>query len=261
MPRPWKKSNKGFTLVELLVVIAIIALLLAILMPSLQRAREQSRVVICNSNLRQVGLATYLYAEDYKGFVPPYYVYVGGARLRSTSINNYTSDASGGLGVLIPTKYSRFRGGNQLGGSNYLPDAEVFYCPSDKAKIAASIHRKGYLNKDGNLSCSYLYMMPNDIRYGNLFSVIARDNVNSAPSKSIIFTENGYWGNDPVYTSQPVFMAAFKPRHKTVINSTRLDGSASTLNGKTLEKRFDQTTDYKGSTEWWVRRISVMDNM
>ena len=63
----------GFTLVELLVVISIIAMLLAILMPSLQKAREQARKVVCTSNLRQMGLIWLLYAENNDGslFVDP----------------------------------------------------------------------------------------------------------------------------------------------------------------------------------------------
>ena len=59
------KSLHAFTLVELLVVISIIALLLAILMPSLQKAREQTRKVICGSRLHQAALAIAVYFEDY----------------------------------------------------------------------------------------------------------------------------------------------------------------------------------------------------
>ena len=60
----------GFTLIELLVVIAIIALLMAILMPVLRKAREQAKNVECFNNLRQIGLAANLYAEDYELYIP-----------------------------------------------------------------------------------------------------------------------------------------------------------------------------------------------
>ncbi len=62
--------SKAFTLIELLVVIAIIALLLAILMPALQKAKRQAEATICSSNLRQIGLATNLYAQEWDNFIP-----------------------------------------------------------------------------------------------------------------------------------------------------------------------------------------------
>ncbi|MHC4425569.1 MAG: type II secretion system protein [Planctomycetota bacterium] len=55
---------RGFTLIELLVVIAIIALLMAILMPALQRVKEQAREITCRANLRQYGLAQAMYLDD-----------------------------------------------------------------------------------------------------------------------------------------------------------------------------------------------------
>jgi prepilin-type N-terminal cleavage/methylation domain-containing protein/prepilin-type processing-associated H-X9-DG protein len=60
----------GFTLIELLVVVAIIALLIAILLPSLQRAREQAKAAACGSNLRQMGLAMEHYLEDNQEYYP-----------------------------------------------------------------------------------------------------------------------------------------------------------------------------------------------
>jgi prepilin-type N-terminal cleavage/methylation domain-containing protein len=65
------RSQGGFTLVELLVVIGIIAVLISILMPSLSKARRQSETVQCESNLRQVGLALLMYADQSGGFLFP----------------------------------------------------------------------------------------------------------------------------------------------------------------------------------------------
>jgi prepilin-type N-terminal cleavage/methylation domain-containing protein/prepilin-type processing-associated H-X9-DG protein len=61
---------RGFTLIEVLVVVAIIALLIAILMPSLASAREQTRRVVCSSNLHQLGLAMEMYVGRHGCFVP-----------------------------------------------------------------------------------------------------------------------------------------------------------------------------------------------
>lgn len=63
-------NQKGFTLVELLVVISIIALLLAILMPSLSKAKQQAREIVCRSRLSQMGIAAAMYADSNKGMFP-----------------------------------------------------------------------------------------------------------------------------------------------------------------------------------------------
>ena len=60
-------KSRGFTLIELLVVIAIIALLMAVLMPSLQRVRRQAKTVACQAQLHQWALVFSAYTSDYDG--------------------------------------------------------------------------------------------------------------------------------------------------------------------------------------------------
>lgn len=66
----YKCLRAGFTLIEVLVVIAILALLIGILLPALSQARHQARRAACAANLRQIGVAIHLYADDFEGSIP-----------------------------------------------------------------------------------------------------------------------------------------------------------------------------------------------
>lgn len=125
------KDRKQFTLIELLIVIAIIAILAALLLPALSKARDLAYSAYCVGNLKQIGLACAAYASDDKDAA--IYIRTGNG-LRSSS--NFV-----GFGILFEQKM--------------LPDGKVFYCP--KGTIKYDDYKTAWRSATTDLAMSYHY--------------------------------------------------------------------------------------------------------
>src|SRR6185436_8375515 len=125
------RRTRGFTLVELLVVIGIIALLISILLPALNAAKERANRVKCSSNLRQIGQGLLLYANDNKGIYP---------RTPANTGGTYAAFSQSGASAATDPFGTPALTANDVTAAMFLLvrnadiNPEVFVCPSSNAE-------------------------------------------------------------------------------------------------------------------------------
>ncbi len=208
-----RQRRSGFTLIELLVVIAIIAILAAILFPVFARAREKARQSSCQSNLKQIGLAATMYAQDYDETMVTSW--------RISNDQNGTTWAD----MLMP----------------YIKNLQMLDCPSSGLKVSLINTTWG----GQTISRTAMSYGINACYWGGTAGsasgpAAARPSGYNmaqikAPAETVLHTDyNGYWEAasqydvPTVYTAQPLSTSAY--RHNDQSNVLFVDGHVKSMN-------------------------------
>ena len=186
-----KRKTKAFTLIELLVVIAIIALLLSVIMPSLNMAKRKAAGVACMSNEKQLSLAWTLFAGDHDEEIvdgqPDYdgdgfTTYPGFGRHANFVCNPITPPGGGNRLTLE----GRILGLEKGGLWPYLEDYKVWHCPGDR-RSAKNELRYGY--RTYSIGAAYSRMAANITSTGEQDVFVTKTSQIKNPSSKFVFLE------------------------------------------------------------------------
>lgn len=244
------KEKTGFTLVELLVVIAIIALLLSILMPSLKKARDSAKDVICRSNVKSQSLIYDVYTSGNNGKFP-------------THINIWPS-------IVVQAGSEPFgsaRSGMSFSSnvvkqlSGYVSDPKVFYCPltrtegyvkgpDDQVFISGGLYYTGWNGRTGApKEIGGYYRAVSYLWWANFKTLSA---LNGGSSAVTYLGGNKFISNKSDVNSRGVLVS-----EQTAVNSEGYDAYGPDLFAWKFAKRIPQPPQFLGHP-WEVGGSSVM---
>jgi prepilin-type N-terminal cleavage/methylation domain-containing protein/prepilin-type processing-associated H-X9-DG protein len=199
------QKGKGFTLIELLVVIAIIALLMAILIPTLQTAREQGKRAVCLSNLKQLTIGWIMYADENNDKICSGWV---GRGIKDAWVEVVGKGAS----------ESEQRRAMESGALfQYVKNAKLYKCPTG---IRGEMVTYSIVDSMWGSSIQPLSVGIPDELYKRTRSQISR------PSERLVFLDEGKWPGSPwgVWYDRPMWWDIPTVRHSNGTNWSFADG-------------------------------------
>jgi prepilin-type N-terminal cleavage/methylation domain-containing protein/prepilin-type processing-associated H-X9-DG protein len=227
-------SQRGFTLIELLVVIAIIAILASILFPVFAQARESARKVSCSSNLRQLGIAWSMYAQDYDETVVPVWFGGGGGGTAAVSgpwpvLFNQGYIKSKAL-LICPSLQDGTGSSSVITGMNYYRDTTYGYnatymqpmeeCPQgpDSTPTVCATMTSGVSSGSGvSISLSQIDEPTSTLTY----------------SESTIYVAGQGWVSSYYYIKPPNMWAGYDPKNQSTWKSDSFGRLWARHNGMT----------------------------